>query len=56
MTCNHLENEDLISEEVEQYDGAFAINGCCGGGCYVISGIKFCPFCGEKLAKSPKLD
>lgn len=26
------------------------INGCCGGGCYVVTAMKFCPFCGTKLA------
>jgi hypothetical protein len=30
-------------------DGEWCINGCCGGGCYVVTGMKFCPFCGTKL-------
>jgi hypothetical protein len=30
--------------------GKWHVNGCCGGGCYVINEINFCPFCGEKLA------
>ena len=30
-------------------DGAWAINGCCGGGCYVVTGMRFCPYCGAKL-------
>ena len=39
-----------ITEKVEDCgDDGFAIYGCCGGGCYVINGIKFCPFCGVKL-------
>ena len=25
------------------------INGCCGGGCYVVIDMKFCPYCGSKL-------
>jgi hypothetical protein len=29
--------------------GEWAVNGCCGGGCYVLHPIKFCPFCGTKL-------
>jgi len=27
-------------------DGTWAIFGCCGGGCYVVTGMVFCPFCG----------
>lgn len=30
-------------------EGGMGINGCCGGGCYVLSGMKFCPFCGEEI-------
>ena len=30
-----------------EHDGkAWNVNGCCGGGCYVLQNIKFCPFCG----------
>ena len=54
--CKHLKvgrryqnNSDNISEEVELLDDGYAINGCCGGGCFVITGIKYCPFCGIKL-------
>jgi hypothetical protein len=25
------------------------INGCCGGGCYVVTDMRFCPYCGTKL-------
>lgn len=36
--------------QIEQTsDGMWAVNGCCGGGCYVLEDIKFCPFCGAKL-------
>ena len=28
------------------------INGCCGGGCFVVTEMSFCPFCGLKLAIS----
>ncbi len=31
------------------YTEGWHVNGCCGGGCYVLSDIKFCPFCGTKL-------
>ena len=30
-------------------DGDWCINGCCGGGCFVVSAMKYCPFCGKKL-------
>jgi hypothetical protein len=33
----------------EQGDGTWAINGCCGGGCYVVTEMRFCPYCGTKL-------
>jgi hypothetical protein len=35
--------------EQDYEDGSWSINGCCGGGCYVITEMKFCPFCGSKL-------
>jgi hypothetical protein len=30
-------------------DGTWSINGCCGGGCFVVTAMKFCPFCGSVL-------
>ncbi len=31
-------------------DGTWSVAGCCGdGGCRVLTGIRFCPFCGQKL-------
>jgi len=37
-------------EGIEQDDdGSWNVNGCCHGGCYVLSGMKFCPFCGTAL-------
>jgi hypothetical protein len=36
----HIEQSD---------DGSWHVNGCCGGGCYVLNDIKFCPFCAAKL-------
>lgn len=37
------------SQFERQDNGKWAINGCCGGGCYVVDEINFCPFCGTKL-------
>lgn len=32
------------------YDGeTWNINGCCGGNCFVVTEMRFCPFCGAKL-------
>lgn len=31
-------------------NGTWNINGCCGGGCYVVTNMRFCPYCGAKLA------
>lgn len=36
----------------EQDDGTWSINGCCGGGCYVVSEMRFCPYCGTKLSEA----
>ncbi len=30
-------------------DGTWNVNGCCGGGCYVLIGIQYCPFCGKNI-------
>ena len=34
-------------------DGTWVVNGCCGGGCYVITDMRFCPFCGSALTSEP---
>lgn len=36
--------------QIEQSaDGSWNVNGCCGGGCYVLQDLKYCPYCGTKL-------
>ena len=38
---------------VKDQDGkTWNIEGCCGGGCYVVTEMRFCPYCGAKLAKA----
>lgn len=29
------------------------INGCCGGGCFVVTKMEYCPYCGNKLKCEP---
>lgn len=35
--------------EPENDGSSWNINGCSGGGCYVVSEMKFCPYCGTAL-------
>jgi len=46
--CKHLDDWRVNQPVVKEKDG-YAIQGCCGGGCCVITGIKYCPFCGKKI-------
>jgi hypothetical protein len=39
-------NGEFIKDEGKPY---YSINGCCGGGCYVVTGVLYCPFCGTRL-------
>ncbi len=34
-----------------EYDsnGTWNVYGCCHGGCYVITDVKYCPFCGAYI-------
>lgn len=44
--------EQVREQQIEpDSDGVtWNINGCCGGGCYVVTDVRFCPFCGAQLA------
>jgi hypothetical protein len=54
--CPHLKS-DAITTAVHKTDDGFEIDGCCGGQCSTITGIVFCPFCGERLfVKESKID
>jgi hypothetical protein len=35
--------------EKREFSEMWNINGCCGGGCFVVRDVKFCPFCGTNL-------
>ena len=39
---------------VQGTKGRWHINGCCGGGCYVVTDMKFCPYCGKRLKNGTK--
>ena len=42
--------EDTLTQFMPDDDGeTWNILGCCGGGCYVVTEMKFCPFCGSPL-------
>ena len=37
-------------------DRVWNVNGCCGGGCYVITDLIFCPWCGSRLPGTDSLE
>lgn len=52
--CQAFEKDALSANGFEQDpDGeTWNINGCCGGGCYVVTMMRFCPYCGSNLKHS----
>lgn len=42
--------EENINQFEKDDEGFWNIEGCCGV-CYVLVGVKFCPFCGSRLRK-----
>lgn len=36
--------------EPDDNEKTWNINGCCGGGCFVVTGMRFCPYCGKGLS------
>ena len=47
---NSREMRPLAQFEPDEDGETWNVNGCCGGGCYVVRAMRFCPFCGTKLA------
>ncbi len=35
--------------EFDYHDKIWNINGCCGGGCFVVINMLHCPYCGTEL-------
>lgn len=49
--------EEVKRRQVDYYPAwGWAVDGCCGGGCVVLTGLKFCPFCGTKLPETDQVD
>lgn len=52
MCCDAL-MESLEAEEeaggIVPTDDGWSVSGCCHGGCYVLTDLRFCPFCGTHL-------
>lgn len=42
--------EETSGEFERDSEGGWNIGGCCGGGCYVVEKMEFCPFCGARLS------
>lgn len=51
--CDDMRTEIEKGQIEKNNDGSWGVNGCCGGGCYVLYPICFCPFCGKSLDTSP---
>ena len=41
-----------VSQIERDASGTFNVNGCCGGGCFVLTEIRFCPWCGANIFKA----
>lgn len=51
--CEKLQTQ-IDKSNIEWVDGAWHVSGCCGGGCYVLVDIEFCPYCGDRLEEEKK--
>jgi hypothetical protein len=55
--CEEFKNQTVCDPpqfERDEDGKTWNVNGCCGGGCFVVMGMKFCPYCGTELA-GPKI-
>ena len=39
--------------EYDEQAGNWNVNGCCGGGCYVLRDLMYCPWCGASISNQP---
>lgn len=50
LSHKDIEGKSYIRQKIEQCpEGKYSIEGCCHGGCYVITDMSYCPFCGVEL-------
>lgn len=35
--------------EFDKKTGKWNVSGCCGGGCYVLTDLVYCPWCGKNI-------
>lgn len=49
--CCEKFKEQVEKRQIDLFlsEGKCHVYGCCGGGCYVLTNIIFCPFCGKKI-------
>lgn len=40
-----------MNDELDKKTGLWNVNGCCGGGCYVLQDLAYCPWCGANIKK-----
>jgi len=46
--CDKFKENHTNDNHGIEYRNGWHVNGCCGG-CYVLTDIIFCPYCGTKL-------
>ena len=49
MCCREMKILHSHNQKGLEWSDGWCLNGCCGGGCYVLIDMKFCPFCGGTL-------
>jgi hypothetical protein len=50
VCCDKMKYEvDRLQIEICNEYGGLGVNGCCGGGCYVLTCLVYCPWCATKV-------
>ena len=54
--CCEAMKEACVDAAFELTDAyAICLGGCCGGGCFIFTNMKFCPFCATELEAIPPI-